>query len=329
VAALCGSVNYPPEAEPEAGGRKRSPACSLPLVRFPSPSEVWVSRVAPFLASGAPPSPFGTAAGSSSAHLLSGLSFRESSRGVQVLSRVPSSPCRPSPVSVRTAWAVRTFARAGSASPGLLAPGTPRPRAPRSPRDTLFTRVPWRARSANSSPVPSSGLVPSRRIWLLREPFGPREEPANLSRRPEASRPCFMPLAFLGVSLQSFPLSGSRSRSRGPLLPCGFAFDDCQRGPGKPFTPLSPSRRPIATVCREAHRTTGPWRRFPALLDRTVARAFARRPRTTACSSRARRWVAGTPASKLCSPRESVRAAQPPWPGWTVPGRCSHGILPL
>jgi len=78
----------------------------------------------------------------------------------------------------------------------------------------------------------------------------------------------------LELSLQSVPLSRSRTRSRGPLLlPCGFAFDDRRRGPGEPFTPLSPPSRPFATVHPRVHRTHGPGRRFPALLDRSVVRA--------------------------------------------------------
>jgi len=78
----------------------------------------------------------------------------------------------------------------------------------------------------------------------------------------------------LEPSLQSFPLSRSRTRSRGPLLlPCGFAFDDRRRDPGEPFAPLSPPCRPFATVYPRVHRTHGPGRRFPALLDRSVVRA--------------------------------------------------------
>jgi len=39
-----------------------------------------------------------------------------------------------------------------------------------------------------------------------------------------------------GAALQSFPFPGSRSRSRGTLLPCGFASDYRQRGVIELFT---------------------------------------------------------------------------------------------
>jgi len=76
------------------------------------------------------------------------------------------------------------------------------------------------------------------------------------------------------ASLQSFPLSRSRARSREPrLLPCGFAFDDRRRGPGEPFTPLSPPRRPFATVDPEVTGRMGQDDGFPRRQIGSVVRA--------------------------------------------------------
>jgi len=189
-------------------------------VRFPSPSEVWVSRVSPSWLRAFPPRrserPRGLPRLTGSRDFRSGsplVEFESSPEFLRLLAARPS-------LSVRSARADRTFARAGSASRGFPAPSTPRLRAPRSP-ETRFQVYPRKARSANSSPVPSSGLVPSRRIWLLREPFEPREEPANLSRRPEASRPCFMPLACLESPFRAFPSWRAVPALAGPCFPAG------------------------------------------------------------------------------------------------------------
>jgi len=96
------------------------------------------------------------------------------------------------------------------------------------------------------------------------------EEPVLFHVRPWALRPCFMPLAFPGAfPFRAFPSRGAVPALAGlSLLPCGFAFDDRRRGPGEPFAPLSPPCRPFATVYPRVHRTHGPGRWFPALLDR-------------------------------------------------------------
>jgi len=95
--------------------------------------------------------------------------------------------------------------------------------------------------------------------------------------------------------------------------------------------PFRLSRRPLATAGLAARRTVRPGRRFPG-----VARAL----RVTGCPARVQRSVpriapgspdsaAGTPASKLCSPRESVLATARPWPGMVSRlGRCSLGLVP-
>jgi len=86
-----------------------------------------------------------------------------------------------------------------------------------------------------------------------------------------------------GDALQSFPLSRSRTRSRGPVLPCGFAFDRRRRDEQRASSVLSPWRRPFAAAGPKARRTHGPGSRFPAPPGK-VRRA--RRSASTAASPR-------------------------------------------
>jgi hypothetical protein len=109
VAALRGSVNCPPEAEPGYGGRKRSPVCGLPLVRFPSPSEVWVCRVAPYWLRALPPRrserPRGIPRHICSRYFRSGsplVEFRSSSEFRRLPAARPPSPCTPRERSERS-----------------------------------------------------------------------------------------------------------------------------------------------------------------------------------------------------------------------------------
>jgi hypothetical protein len=103
------------------------------------------------------------------------------------------------------------------------------------------------------------GSCPSRRFWLrprnVRTPRGARRPPC----RPDASRPCSMPLASLESPFRAFAHPGSRTRSRGPLLPCGFAFGHGRRDVRERFTTAFPA---APTLCLglpvKARRTTGP-----------------------------------------------------------------------
>jgi len=69
------------------------------------------------------------------------------------------------------------------------------------------------------------GSCPSRRFWPrtrhARDPCGSRRSPW----RPDASRPCSMPLAPLESPYRAFPSRGAVPALAGLVLPCGFAFD--------------------------------------------------------------------------------------------------------
>jgi len=160
------------------------------------------------------------------------------------------------------------------------------------------------------APLDGSGCV--------RGPFGPLRDPptAVTPRRSaalfHAARALWSRPSELSLPEEPYPLS------RASCFLAGSRSTACKRGGTETFAagfPLAP------TLCSSspfrACWTRGPGRRFLAT---------ARRGRRT--RKRARRslvlldlaglaWhVAGTPASKLCSPRESVRAGALPWPGW-------------
>jgi len=84
----------------------------------------------------------------------------------------------------------------------------------------------------------------------------PLARPA-VSVRPNASRPCFMPLAPFGVALQSFPFSRSRTRSRGPPASLWVRARLAQRRGSAQGVRGSfrLSRRPLATAGLAARRT--------------------------------------------------------------------------
>jgi hypothetical protein len=102
--------------------------------------------------------------------------------------------------------------------------------------------------------------------------------------RPDASRPCFMPLASLESPFRAFPSRGAVPDLSGLLLPCGFAFDPPNgaartEGFAAPF-PVAPTSRRGSPV--RAGRTGRPGRRFPGVARTlSVARCRARfqRPR--------------------------------------------------
>jgi len=166
--------------------------------------------------------------------------------------------------------------------------------------------------------VPSSGFLP-----LSTDPANTRRVSRSLD--PAVCRGSRRFAAFFhaarvpGASLQSFPFPGSRTRSRGPpaslrvrVRPspaqCSREIHDRFRRTRQALCPASPPGGGLGLMSRDV----GSLRSL-----RPVA-STRRACRTCWSSSRghwARRLTAGTPASKLCSPRESVLRRPPPWPG--------------
>jgi hypothetical protein len=152
------------------------------------------------------------------------------------------------------------------------------------------------------APLDGSGWLAARSRSFRTPPF---------AVAPDASRPCSMPLASLGAPLQSFPFPGSRTRSRGPLLTCGFVL---RLPPAQRLRGLRDRFHPGSepTLCRSRPPGGGPGthepgRGIPAIVS-PVASTHRSAPHVPSTPHQrwARRLTAGTPASELCSPRESV-----------------------
>jgi len=120
-----------------------------------------------------------------------------------------------------------------------------------------------------------------------------------------------------GVALQSFPLSRSRTRSRGPLLPCGFAFDRRRRDDHRARAVLSPWSQPFAAACPKAGRTHGLGDRVP----RTAGIGPSCAPKH-ADRSHSRSKTVGLAGKRPARPLRSFAPLvspfsrrPPPWPG--------------
>jgi hypothetical protein len=144
------------------------------------------------------------------------------------------------------AWAGAAWSGSGSPLLGFLLPRALLRRVPRvAPSRACARGGEGGGRQASTgavlgvlAPLDGSG----RARGESRAPAGARLSPW----RPDASRPCFVPLAPFGDSLQSFPFPGSRTRSRGPRAsvrvrvrpPNGAAGPRCSRLVS-PFAPTS------------------------------------------------------------------------------------------
>jgi len=254
------------------------------LVRSPPPAEFFCPTSSTLLASGAPPTPFGTASGYSSIGPDSqNQGPVRSSPGVRLLFRALRVALRPSsPSPDQPACASRTVP--GNSGPpllGFLLPRTPLRRVPLSPVQPLPA-----TREDEVLPRPRrcrpQGSRPSRRFWLRSrdstDPCGVRRflvtPPTLRGLIPCRSRP-------YGAALQSFPFPRSRTRSRGPFVaplrvrnrppPRNEAGSFATAFPGA--TALCPATRPEANRRRRS-RDDG----FPRSLGRP-------RRRTRECAS--------------------------------------------
>jgi len=201
---------------------------------------------------------------------------------------------------------------------GFLLPRTPLRRVPR-----LLLRVHSRegsrgTRVARLSSVPSSGFLPLSTVPASTRRVSRSLDPA-VCRGPQRFAAFFHAARVPGVvppelSLpgEPYPLSrafcflaGSRSTAASAV----FSRNSRSLSPLAPSSlPTKPARRRIGT-----HE---PGRRFPAFAEagRPDAPSAPYVP-STSREDWARRLTAGTPASKPCSPRESVPQRPRPWPG--------------
>jgi len=201
---------------------------------------------------------------------------------------------------------------------GFLLPRTLSTSGAPSPRALPFGRS-CGTGVATLPSVPSSGFLPLSTVPASTRLARGLLDPA-VRRGPRRFAAFFHAARVPGASLQSFPFPGSRTRSRGPFLPCGFAFDCRRRRARGTFTTAFPVLRasslPWSNPPEGGPGTHEPGRRFLAVAS-PVASTRLSAPHVPSPSHVlwARRLAAGTPASKLYSPRESVPRRPRPWPG--------------
>jgi len=199
------------------------------------------------------------------------------------------------------------------ASPGVLAPtnattsGAPFHRSgPRA--DPVDEGLP------HPPSVPSSGFLP---LSTVPATHAVRTNPCEsaVSVAPRRFAALFHAARVPGTTLQSFPFPRSRTRSRGPRASLRVSLSDCRRRRAAgifaiafPAAPALCLRAPPKRCSRRMSRDESSLRSLGDHLDTPLSVA-----RTIVPSRRhwARRLAAGTPASKLCSPRESVRSTTP------------------
>jgi len=133
----------------------------------------------------------------------------------------------------------------------------------------------------------------------------------------------------LGAALQSLPFPRSRTRSRGPLLPCEFAPDHRQRGETSPSRSLSPSRQlfardPPGGEPRRMSRDDG----FPRSLGwsrcHTLVWPGPARPIHAGLAGK----QPARPLRSLAPPGSPFACDPMPWPGRRPQRRCSPGHFP-
>lgn len=173
----------------------------------------------------------------------------------------------------------------------VLAPSNARRRVPLVRPTTISRPQQGGWRSPGPHRCRPQGSCPSRRFWLRTRHARILANPP-LPWRPDASRPCFMPLAPLESPFRAFPSRGAVPALAGLLLPCGFALDPPNgaartEGFAAPF-PVAPTSRRGSPV--RAGRTGRPGRRFPGVARTlSVTRCRARFSAPTSRNGRAHR----------------------------------------
>jgi len=199
--------------------------------------------------------------------------------------------------------------------------------APFSPRPGLSTAT-WWVKVARPPPVPSSGFLPLSTVLAA---LAARTRPLRSSPFAVAPRrfaALFHAARALGIALQSFPFSRSRTRSRGPpaslwvrVRPPNGATVSMGFTAPFPAAPTSGRGSPRGLT------GLGGWDDgSPEPLDSSGTRKRAR-ARLSLDRSGSPDSAAGTPTSKPCSPRESVLVTSATLARGRSSGRCSPGFL--
>jgi len=212
------------------------------LVRCPSPTgSCNVQRVAPYWLPALPPRRSRRPRGLPRRALPWNVSPAICPRGVRCLFRVlglrlrppAPSPTRPLQEGARPFLEQRVRLSWGSCSPGHCLRRVPLLRHALPFGRSCGTGV------ATLPSVPSSGFLPLSTVPASTRLARGLLDPA-VRRGPRRFAAFFHAARVPGASLQSFPFPGSRTRSRGPFLPCGFAFDCRRRSARGSFTVAFP-----------------------------------------------------------------------------------------
>jgi len=216
------------------------------------------------VAPGAPPSPFRPAWGFSRRADSRNVSSERPSRGVRLLFRVRPPDRRPLSFSAPSRRPPKRTATGAFRECGIRLSWVSCSHEHRDAGCPVRRASPRRIAVGEGLPTPRrcrpQGSCPSRRFWLHFTTQRAPRETRRRSRRPDAWRPCFMPLAFLESPFRALPLSRSRTRSRGPFASMRVRVRPLPDATcSRVSRPLSAPRRPL---CRSspsrAHRTPKP-----------------------------------------------------------------------
>jgi len=243
-------------------------------MRYSSPSRC-VPASSALLASGAPPTPFERPRGFPRWAVSWSRCATIDLRGVRCLSRVlgpclhPFAPSPREPLQEGTLLfrSLRVCLSWGSCSQNASTSGAPFGTFPLAGfRDGRGMPQPRR--------MPPSGFLPLSTVLagsrIPQDLLGSR-----LHRDPRRFAAFFRAARVPGASFQSFPFPRSRARSRGPLLPYGFALDSRRRNACETFTTLSPEAPALCPREPARKRTLGRMsrdQRIPVIARLVVSR---------------------------------------------------------
>jgi hypothetical protein len=249
------------------------PDDGLPLVELSSPSECLGPSSSAFVAPGAPPSPFRPAWGFSRRADSRNVSSERPSRGVRLLFRVRPPDRRPLSFSAPSRRPPKRTATGAFRECGIRLSWVSCSHEHRDAGCPVRRASPRRIAVGEGLPTPRrcrpQGSCPSRRfglVMLATRTGSLRTRPCAVA--PDASRPCFMPLASLerpselSLPEEPYPLS------RASCFLAGFALRSPPAQSRQEFTSLSPQRQLFALTGPPGGgpRTHEPGPRFPATL---------------------------------------------------------------